>query len=159
MKLSHLDSEGNIRMVDVGDKNPSRRVAVASGRISMSAEAFQAIINGEIKKGNVLATAKVAAIMAAKRTADTIPLCHPLPISQIEVEFEPDAQSSSIRAEITVRVDGKTGVEMEAMHATTVALLTIYDMAKAVDKGMVMSEICLLSKSGGKSGEYLRQED
>ena len=122
----------------------------------MSRDAFNAVTSNQVAKGNVLATAKIAAIMAAKTTANTIPLCHPLPIDQVIVEFFPHEESSSIEVESTVKVSGKTGVEMEALHAASIALLTIYDMCKAIDKTMVISDIRLMEKSGGKSGRFKR---
>lgn len=157
MGLTHLDEQGRVVMVDVGDKGITRRVARATGNIRMSREAFEAIMNDAVKKGNVLATAKVAAVMAAKNTSSTIPLCHPLPIDQISVEFHPQAETSTIEAEATVKVTGKTGIEMEALHSVSVALLTIYDMVKAIDKTMVIGDIRLEEKSGGRSGHYTRK--
>ncbi|HPS94292.1 MAG: cyclic pyranopterin monophosphate synthase MoaC [Syntrophaceae bacterium] len=157
MGLTHLDEQGRVVMVDVGDKGITRRVARATGNIRMSREAFEAIMNDAVKKGNVLATSKVAAVMAAKNTSNTIPLCHPLPIDQISVEFHPRAETSTIEAEATVKVTGKTGIEMEALHSVSVALLTIYDMVKAIDKTMVIGDIRLEEKSGGRSGHYTRK--
>lgn len=157
MGLTHLDEQGRVVMVDVGDKGITRRVARATGNIRMSPEAFEAIMNDAVKKGNVLATAKVAAVMAAKNTSSTIPLCHPLPIDQISVEFHPRIETSTIEAEATVKVTGKTGIEMEALHSVSVALLTIYDMVKAIDKTMVIGDIRLEEKSGGRSGHYTRK--
>jgi len=145
-------------MVDVGEKSPTRRTAVAAGRISMSREAFNAITRGKIEKGNVLATAKIAGIMAAKNTSLVIPLCHPLSIEKVSIEFTNNNETCSIEARATVTVSGKTGVEMEAIHAVSIALITIYDMAKAMDKSMVISDICLLEKSGGKSGNFKRNK-
>lgn len=159
MPLTHLDQDGRISMVDVGPKSATQRSARARGRICMSREAFTAIVEGTVAKGNVLATAQIAGIMAAKHTAATIPLCHPLPITHVTLEFFPDAATASIEAEAVVKVDGKTGVEMEAVHAVSIALITIYDMAKAIDKGMVITDIRLLEKSGGKSGRYVRGEE
>ncbi|HHO75873.1 MAG TPA: cyclic pyranopterin monophosphate synthase MoaC [Deltaproteobacteria bacterium] len=156
MGLTHLDENGRVVMVDVSEKSLTHRVARASGTIRMTREAFSAVMTDTIKKGNVLATAKVAAIMAAKNTANTIPLCHPLPIDQVSVDFFPHEDSSSIDAEVIVKVSGKTGVEMEALHAVGIALLTIYDMCKAVDKSMVIDGIRLMEKAGGKSGHYKR---
>ena len=144
-------------MVDVGNKEPTRRTAIAHGRISMSNEAFQSITSGSIAKGNVLAAAKIAGIMAAKNTSSVIPLCHPLQIENVKIDFHPDEETHSIEAESSVIVSGKTGVEMEAIHAVSIALITIYDMAKAIDKSMVISEIQLMEKSGGKSGHYKRK--
>lgn len=155
-KLTHLDESGAAHMVDVSAKTDTVREAVAEGRIDMSAVALQAIVDGSAKKGDVLATARIAGIMAAKKTSELIPLCHPLLLSKIAVDFsfEPDA----IRATARVRLTGQTGVEMEAMTAVSVALLTIYDMAKALDKAMTISDIRLLTKSGGKSGDWVRPE-
>lgn len=151
-KLTHLDNAGQAAMVDVSGKAETVREAVAEGRIAMSAEALAAIRDGAAAKGDVLATARIAGIMAAKRTSELIPLCHPLMLSKIAVDFafEPDG----IRATATVRLTGRTGVEMEALTAVSVALLTIYDMAKAIDKAMTISGIRLLSKTGGKSGDW-----
>jgi cyclic pyranopterin monophosphate synthase len=151
-KLSHLDESGAAHMVDISAKASSVREAVAEGRISMSAEALAAIRAGSVKKGDVFATARIAGIMAAKKTSDLIPLCHPLALSTVVVEFAFEDQA--VRATATARLTGQTGVEMEAMTAVSVALLTIYDMAKAVDKSMIISGVRLLSKSGGKSGEW-----
>lgn len=155
-KLTHLDATGAAHMVDVSTKADTAREAVAEGRISMSRDALDAIREGTAKKGDVLATARIAGIMAAKKTAELIPLCHPLMLSKVAVDFA--FEESGIRATAVVRLNGQTGVEMEAMAAVSVALLTIYDMAKAVDKGMVLSGIQLLSKTGGKSGEWSRGE-
>jgi cyclic pyranopterin phosphate synthase len=152
-KLTHLDDAGNAAMVDISAKEASAREAVCEGRITMSNEALAAIKEGVIKKGDVIATARIAGIMAAKRTSDLIPLCHPLALSKVAIDFEFEADG--IRVTALARLTGQTGVEMEAMTATSVALLTIYDMAKALDKGMVISDIRLLSKSGGKSGDWV----
>ena len=154
MSLTHLDADGSAHMVDVGDKVATRRVAVATGRIAMSAAALSAIRDGLVKKGDVLAVARVAGIMAAKRTSDLIPLCHPLPLTKASVEFAFEADA--IRVTATAATDGKTGVEMEALTAISTALLTIYDMAKAIDKAMVIGGICVLEKQGGKSGDWVR---
>lgn len=151
-RLTHLDDTGAARMVDVGDKAETRREATATGRITMSAEAAAAIAQGLVKKGDVLATARIAGIMAAKKTSDLIPLCHPLAISKVGLELAPD--ESGVTATATVALTGRTGVEMEALTAVSVALLTVYDMAKALDKGMVITGITLLAKSGGKSGDW-----
>lgn len=158
MGLTHLDEHGRVAMVDVGEKDVSRRVARARGTITMSPETFSAVMEDRIKKGNVLATAKIAAIMAAKNTSSTIPLCHPLPIDQVTVDFSPHDESSSIEVETVVKVTGKTGVEMEALHAASIALLTIYDMCKAMDRSMVIGDVRLVEKSGGKSGHYVRPD-
>ncbi|WP_294327416.1 cyclic pyranopterin monophosphate synthase MoaC [uncultured Sphingomonas sp.] len=154
MSLTHLDADGSARMVDVGDKTPTRRVAVATGRIAMSPDALSAIRDGLVKKGDVLAVARVAGIMAAKRTSDLIPLCHPLPLTKASVDFA--FEEDAIRVTATAATDGKTGVEMEALTATSTALLTIYDMAKAIDKAMVIDGVCLMEKQGGKSGDWVR---
>ena len=148
--LTHLDALGNARMVDVGGKAESARIAVASGRITMSDEALAAIRAGDAPKGDVIAAARIAGIMAAKKTAELIPLCHPLALDSVTVEFAFEADG--IRVTATVSLTGKTGVEMEALTAVSVALLTIYDMAKALDKGMVIGGLRLIEKRGGKSG-------
>lgn len=153
-KLTHLDDTGAAHMVDVSAKADTVREAVAEGRISMSPDALDAIREGTAKKGDVLATARIAGIMAAKKTPELIPLCHPLMLSKVAVDFA--FEESGIRVTALVRLTGQTGVEMEAMTAVSVTLLTIYDMAKAIDKGMVMSGIQLVSKTGGKSGEWSR---
>lgn len=156
MKLTHLDENGAAHMVDVSAKADTVREAVAEGRITVSAGALTAIKEGSAKKGDVLATARIAGIMAAKKTSELIPLCHPLMLSKVSVDFA--FEDGAIRVTALVRLSGQTGVEMEAMTAASVALLTIYDMAKALDKGMVISDIRLLSKSGGKSGDWQRPE-
>lgn len=150
--LTHLGADGAAHMVDVSAKVDTAREAVAEGRIKMSAEALDAVRAGNIKKGDVLGTARIAGIMAAKKTSELIPLCHPLMLSKIAIAFEFEDQG--IRAEARVRLNGPTGVEMEALTAVSVALLTLYDMAKALDKSMVISGIRLLSKTGGKSGDW-----
>jgi cyclic pyranopterin monophosphate synthase len=151
-KLTHLDSQGQARMVDVGGKAETARSATVTGRIRMSADALAAIRDGSGPKGDVLAAARIAGIMAAKKTGDLIPLCHPLALDAVTVDFafEIDAVRATARASLT----GRTGVEMEAMTAAAIALLTIYDMAKAIDKGMVVEEVRLLEKTGGKSGDW-----
>ena len=151
-KLTHLDEAGTARMVDVGSKPDSARKAIAGGVIRMTADALAAIKAGDAPKGDVLGTARIAGIMAAKKTADLIPLCHPLGIDAVNVEFV--FEDDGVRVTATASLTGKTGVEMEAMVATTTALLTIYDMAKALDKGMVIEGVRLLEKSGGKSGHW-----
>lgn len=158
MGLTHLDEHGRVSMVDVGDKETTRRAARAGGTITMTPETYAAAMDERIKKGNVFAAARIAAIMAAKSTAQTIPLCHPLPIDQVVVEFFPDEQRHSIEVQAEVRVTARTGVEMEALHAASVALLTIYDMCKAMDRTMTISGIRVLEKSGGRSGSYVRAE-
>lgn len=150
--LTHLDEQGHARMVDVGAKAETARVAIASGRIRMSGAALAAIRDGDVPKGDVLAAARIAGIMAAKKTADLIPLCHPLPLHSVAVAFS--IEDSAIRATAMASLTGKTGVEMEALTAVSLALLTIYDMAKAIDKGMVIEEIRLIEKRGGKSGDW-----
>ena len=150
--LTHLNADGGAHMVDVSAKADNVREAVAEGRISMSTEALAAIRAGNMKKGDVLGTARIAGILAAKKTSDLIPLCHPLMLSKISVEFEYEA--AAIRVEARVRLNGPTGVEMEALTAVGVALLTLYDMAKALDKSMIISDVRLFSKTGGKSGDY-----
>lgn len=151
-RLTHLDAKGHARMVDVGAKPETQRVAIATGRIRMNAEALDAIRDGAVPKGDVLATARIAGIMAAKRTAELIPLCHPLPLHSVTLDFALEADG--LRATATASLTGRTGVEMEAMTATSIALLTIYDMAKALDKAMVIEEVRLLAKRGGKSGDW-----
>ena len=151
--LTHLDESGNARMVDVGGKAETRRVAIASGRIRMSPTALTAIRDGDVPKGDVLAAARIAGIMAAKKTAELIPLCHPLALDAVTVDFA--FEGDGVRATATASLSGRTGVEMEAMTAVSIALLTIYDMAKAVDKAMVIEEVRLLEKRGGKSGDWL----
>ncbi len=150
--LTHIDEAGAARMVDVGGKAVTAREAIASGRITMSAEAAAAIGAGTAKKGDVLAVARVAGIMAAKRTSDIIPLCHPLPLTKVEIDLVVD--ETGVTATATASTEGKTGVEMEALTAATVTLLTIYDMAKAIDKTMVLTDIRVRAKSGGKSGNW-----
>ena len=150
--LTHLDAAGNARMVDVGGKAETARVAVASGRIRMSADALAAIRDGNAPKGDVLAAARIAGIMAAKKTAELIPLCHPLALTSVTLDFAFEADA--LRATATAALTGRTGVEMEALTATSVALLTIYDMAKALDKGMVIEDLRLIEKRGGKSGDW-----
>ena len=151
-RLTHLDEGGAARMVDVSAKPVTAREAIATGVVTMSADALAAIDDSRVAKGDVLAVARIAGIQAAKRTSDLIPLCHPLGLSSVSVDFE--LLENGLRATATARTSGQTGVEMEAMTATAVALLTIYDMAKAIDKAMVIGEIRLLSKSGGKSGDW-----
>ncbi len=150
--LTHLDEDGAARMVDVSVKASTAREATATGRIAMSREAAAAIREGAVKKGDVLAVARVAGIMAAKRTADLVPLCHPLPISGVTLDLV--VEEDGVAATATVRTTHTTGVEMEAMTAVSVALLTVYDMAKALDRGMVIGGVRLLAKSGGRSGEW-----
>lgn len=153
-RLTHQDDTGRVRMVAVGDKEGSQRRAVAGASLSMSPDAFEAVCNGQGPKGNALYAAELAGIMAAKRASDLIPLCHPLPLTSVRLSIEPAtaANTFDIRAEVTC--DGKTGVEMEALTAASVAALTLYDMAKALDKSMVIGAVRLLEKQGGKSGDY-----
>ena len=153
-KLTHLNRSGDARMVDVSAKAATERVAVAEGRVIMAAKTLALVRKGNVKKGDVLGAARIAGIQAAKRTHELIPLCHPLAISQIEVELIPDAKLPGIVARARVKVAGKTGVEMEALTAVSVACLTIYDMVKAVERGMRIEGIRLLEKSGGRSGHY-----
>ena len=159
-KLTHLDDSGNARMVDVGGKAETARVAISSGLIRMSAEALEAIREGNAPKGDVLAAARIAGIMAAKKTAELIPLCHPLALDAVTVDFVFEAKDgqNAVRATATASLTGRTGVEMEAMTAVSVALLTIYDMAKALDKAIVIGPIRLLAKRGGKSGDWSAPE-
>ncbi len=157
-RLTHLDEQGKAHMVDVGDKPPTRRVAVAEGRIRMQPDTLALIESGGHAKGDVLAVARVAGIMAAKKTADLIPLCHPLALSRVQVELSPDAGLPGIHCTATVATTGPTGVEMEALTAVQIALLTVYDMCKAVDRGMEIDAVRLLEKRGGKSGDWVRAE-
>jgi cyclic pyranopterin phosphate synthase len=155
--LSHLDEEGRVRMVDVSEKAATVREAVAQGIITMQPETFDLIREQKAKKGNVLETARIAGIMAAKRTAELIPMCHPLSITHVQVDFFPHPDTNSIRIEAAVRVVGQTGVEMEALTAVSIAALTIYDMCKSYDRAMTISDVYLLKKSGGKSGTFVRK--
>ena len=156
---NHFDQRGNAVMVDVTEKQDTYRVATAQGSIAVSREVFLAIRDGTAKKGDVLGVARVAGIMASKRTAELIPLCHPLTTTGCQIEFELREASVEVAARCTVKITGKTGVEMEALTGVTVALLTIYDMCKAMDKAMTLKEIYLLKKDGGKSGNYQRDEE
>ncbi len=157
-KLSHLDELGRARMVDVSDKEVSSRVAEARGTIHMRAETLELIREGKVAKGDVFSVARVAGIMAAKKTSELIPMCHPLNITSVEITLSPESNPARVEIQASVRVDGKTGVEMEAMTAVSAAALTIYDMCKAVDREMTIGEIRLFKKSGGKSGTFLRKE-
>jgi cyclic pyranopterin monophosphate synthase len=157
-KLSHLDEQGRARMVDVSEKEVTSRIAVARGVIRMRPETLALILEEKIEKGDVFSVARVAGIMAAKKTSELIPMCHPLNITSVEIELKPQETPASVEIEATVRVDGKTGVEMEAMTAVSVAGLTIYDMCKAVDREMSIGDIRLVKKSGGKSGTFIRKE-
>lgn len=152
--LTHFDSSGQAHMVDVSAKAETHRVAVAAGSIRMQAATLALVVGGNAKKGDVLGIARVAAIMGAKRTSDLVPLCHPLPITRVTVEFSIDAAANCVHCRAQVETVGKTGVEMEALTAVQVGLLTIYDMCKAVDRGMVMTDIRVLEKHGGKSGDW-----
>ncbi|MXQ06874.1 cyclic pyranopterin monophosphate synthase MoaC [Alphaproteobacteria bacterium GH1-50] len=152
--LTHFDAAGQAHMVDVSDKAVTDRMAVAEGYVRMSPETLEIITSGTVKKGDVLSVARLAGIMGAKRTADLIPLCHPLPVTKVSLELDVAADRPGIRVEATVKTSGQTGVEMEALTAVTTACLTIYDMVKAVEKGMVIEDIRLLLKDGGKSGRY-----
>lgn len=153
-ELSHFDEQGNAIMVDVGEKDVTKRVAVAGGSITMSEVAYQKIREGSVAKGDVLGVARVAAIMSAKKTPDLIPLCHPLLLDRVEIDFSFQDATNTIDIFASVAISGKTGVEMEALTAVSVAALTIYDMCKAVDKSMVIGDIRLVKKTGGKSGTY-----
>lgn len=153
-RLTHLDAAGAASMVDVSDKAVTSRTATARGRVLMQAETLAAIIEGAAKKGDVIATARIAGIMAAKRTHELIPLCHPLAISKIAVDIVPDPEHRAVEISATVKIEGKTGVEMEALTAVSVACLTIYDMCKAMDRGMRISDIRVTEKDGGKSGRF-----
>ncbi len=157
-RLTHLGASGEAHMVDVGDKAETTRVATAEGFVRMLPETLELIRKGNAKKGDVIATARLAGIMAAKQTSNLIPLCHPLMLSKVSVEISDDADLPGLRVQATVKLSGKTGVEMEALTAVSVACLTIYDMAKAADKGMEIGGIQLLAKSGGKSGDWKRVE-
>jgi cyclic pyranopterin phosphate synthase len=156
-ELTHLDASGRARMVDVGAKAETQRTATARGRVLMKRETLELIRSGGLKKGDVLAVAQVAGVMGAKRTPDVIPLCHPLPIEGVDLDFRPDPSLPGLEITATVRVSGKTGVEMEALTAVALAALTVYDMCKAVDREMVIDQVCLVHKAGGKSGEFLRE--
>ena len=157
-KLSHLDEQGRAKMVDVSDKDITSRIAVARGTIHMRAETLALILADKIEKGDVFSVARVAGIMAAKKTSELIPMCHPLNITSVEIDLTPAENPARVEIEASVRVSGKTGVEMEAMAAVAVAGLTIYDMCKAVDREMSIGEIRLVKKSGGKSGTFIRKE-
>lgn len=152
--FTHFNQDGEAIMVDVSQKDITMRIAIAEGSIKVNQEVFRSIKEQTNKKGDVLAVARVAGIMAAKKTSDMIPLCHPLFITKVTIDFELDEENYMIKAIATTKVNGKTGVEMEALHAVSVTLLTIYDMCKAIDKSMEISDICLLHKEGGKSGVY-----
>lgn len=157
-ELTHFNEEGRARMVDVSDKTETVRVAVARGEIRMKPETLALVKQGALAKGDVLAVSQVAGIMGAKRTPDIIPMCHPLLLSGIDVSFKINDQESKIEIEATVKNTGQTGVEMEALTGVSIAALTIYDMCKAAEKSMVIGDICLVSKSGGKSGNYVKED-
>ena len=154
--MSHVSAEGDARMVDVTEKEVTNRVARASGCIRMKAETLACIRGNELRKGDVISVAKVAGVLAAKRTAELIPLCHPLPLTDVQVQLIPEESLPGLRCEATARTVGRTGVEMEAITAVAVSLITVYDMAKSMDKGMSITDICLLEKSGGRSGNWRR---
>ena len=157
MELTNINEQGRARMVDVSEKADTCRIGVASGRIAMKPETFALVTQRKMKKGDVLAVAQAAGIMAAKKTWDIIPMCHPLLLTGVDLHFTLYPEKAEIEAVASVKTTGKTGIEMEALHAVSAALLTIYDMCKAVDRGMVIREILLLEKDGGKSGHYVRQ--
>lgn len=156
MDLTHVDEHGNARMVDVSEKTATAREAVAAGCVYMKPETLEMIVGGRMPKGDVLSTARIAGIMAAKRTWDLVPMCHQIPLDAVKVELEGNIEKSCVDIKATVRCTWKTGVEMEALTAVSVACLTVYDMCKAVEKGMVIGDIALVSKTGGKSGTYMR---
>jgi len=157
-KLTHFDASGQAHMVNVGDKSNTHRIAIATGKITMLPETFSMIEAGSHKKGDVLGIARIAGIQASKKTSDLIPLCHPLALTHVSLEFALNKDTNSITCQVRAETTGPTGVEMEALTAVQVALLTIYDMAKAVDRGMMMGDVHLLEKSGGKSGEWKATE-
>jgi len=157
-KLTHIDARGEAHMVDVGDKAETMRTAIAEGTVTMQPATLEMILAGDAKKGDVLGVARVAGIMAAKKTHELIPLCHPLMLTKVSVDIEPDPSLPGLRVTALARVTGKTGVEMEALTAASVACLTIYDMAKAVDRGMVIGNVRLVEKTGGKSGDWRAAE-
>lgn len=158
-RLTHLGASGEASMVDVGDKDETLRSAIAEGAVVMQAQTLATILDGNAKKGDVFGIARIAGIMAAKRTHELIPLCHPLLLTKVTLEIEPDEALPGLRVSALARVTGQTGVEMEALTAVSVACLTIYDMAKAIDRGMTITDIRLARKTGGKSGDYYRNED
>lgn len=157
--LTHFNNRGEVHMVDVGDKQLTHRVAVCEGRISMKAETLEKILQGDHKKGDVLGIARTAGIMASKKTSDLIPLCHPLMLTHVSLDFTPEKNNNSIYCSCRVETRGQTGVEMEALTAIQIALLTIYDMCKAVDRGMTISDVRLIEKAGGKSGHWQQGSD
>lgn len=157
-KLTHFDSKGNAIMVDVSEKAITSRTAIAKGKIYVNREIIEAVLNDKVEKGDVLGVARIAGIMACKKTSDLIPMCHPLMINKCTIDFEVNEDKNYIEAICTVKIDGKTGVEMEALTGVNIALLTIYDMCKAIDKTMEISEIHLVKKTGGKSGEFINDK-
>lgn len=157
MEFTHFNENGKARMVDVGEKNETKRVAIARGTIKMNRETLNKVKDGQMKKGDVLSVAQVAGIMGAKKTSDIIPMCHNILINGVDLNFEIDEENSAINIEAEARTTGKTGVEMEALSAVSIAALTIYDMCKAIDKEMVINNIRLVKKTGGKSGEFIRK--
>ncbi len=157
--LTHFNQRGDVHMVDISDKSHTYRIAITEGFISMQAQTLSLILSGEHKKGDVLGIARIAGIMASKKTADLIPLCHPLPLTHVDIFFDFDEKNARIRCETTVKTTSQTGVEMEGLVATQIALLTIYDMCKAVDRGMRIESVCLIEKQGGKSGYWRKQND
>jgi len=157
--FTHIDDKGRVRMVDVTDKQPTVRVAVAAGAVMMRPATLKLISDQKVKKGNVLETARIAGIMAAKKTSELIPMCHPLSLTHVQIDFEPDETSHCIRIEASVRTIDQTGVEMEALTAVSTAALTVYDMCKSYDRDMTIASIRLLEKSGGKSGTYKRKPE
>lgn len=156
-KLNHFDSKGNAIMVDITEKNITERKAIAKGKIFVNDETYKRILDGNMTKGDVLGVARIAGIMATKKTSDLIPMCHPLMLTKSQIDFEFNEKEKSITAISTVKLSGKTGVEMEALTGVNVALLTIYDMCKAIDKNMVISDIHLVEKTGGKSGNFISE--
>ncbi len=155
-KLTHFNQDGSVHMVDIGNKDITERIAIAEGVIEMLPDTLALVMEGGHKKGDVLGIARIAGIMATKRTADLIPLCHPLALTHVDIVLEPLQQQNQIRCQTTVKTTGKTGVEIEALNATQIALLTIYDMCKAVDRGMIIKSVQLQEKAGGKSGHWIR---
>lgn len=158
-KLTHFDSKGNAIMVDVSEKDITQRVAIAKGKICVNEAVIEAIVNGQVEKGDVLGVARVAGIMGVKRTSEFIPMCHPLMITKCSIDFNVNEDEKYIEAICTVKVNGKTGVEMEALTGVNVTLLTIYDMCKAIDKSMEITEVHLAKKTGGKSGEFINERE
>ncbi len=154
--LTHLNARGEAHMVDIGEKAETLRIAIAEGRIDMQAETLNALMNGDLKKGDALGTARIAGIMAAKRTSELVPLCHPLSLTHIDVALTPQAENNCVFCEVRAETRGQTGVEMEALAAVQTALLTVYDMCKALDRGMAINAVQLTRKSGGRSGDWQR---